>query len=73
MIVHTDADFDTYCQPCDGEYEKDEECTMDVCEESGTAPTDSKDYMHHHCCEQSTAFRVSSIISFTVVLKKCSE
>jgi len=58
LITDADADFDTYCQPCDGKNEKVEDCTLNDCEVSGTS--DSKDYMHHHCCDKSTAFRVSS-------------
>ena len=57
----TDADFDKKCQPCVGEYEKTEECQVADCVPNGdwTAITDeTKFYKHHHCCEDSAAFRV---------------
>jgi len=57
MITNADVNFATYCQPCNGVYEKDEECdTLPNCEDSGTDDTSA--YLHHHCCDKSTAFRV---------------
>ena len=64
IIINSDdvAYFDAYCQPCDGENTKHDECqpTSD-CEIGETISPGSDEtptYLHHHCCEDSSAFRV---------------
>ena len=50
------ADFDSTCQPCVGDYEKYDTCEIDACESEILST--SLTYKHHHCCEDSSAFRV---------------
>ena len=55
--------FDHTCQPCDGDREKNEECLIDDCVPfmlaNGGTDEPTPAYLHHHCCEDSSAFRVS--------------
>ena len=56
-----DANFADKCQPCGPEEHrtKTENCTLPSCEtEAAANPETSNSYMHHYCCEASTAIRV---------------